>query len=107
MRRFVFVIVAFSVFSLPAPPARAGFGRDAYHPVVVAPIGFNTLFNSAAPDGNGGMFVAWTGPSVSAGDVLVQHLDALGAIAPGWPAAGIPVCGALGTQSNGAILADG
>jgi hypothetical protein len=54
---------------------------------------------TAAPDGTGGIFIVgetWT--SVDAGDIWALRLMASGDVAPGWPAAGLPVSVARGFQ---------
>jgi hypothetical protein len=63
---------------------------------------------AALCDGAGGGFFAWI-DTRDAGDpdVYVQHLDAGGAIAPGWPAGGVLVCGAAGDQLEPHLAADG
>ena len=106
MRRSLRFLLMMCVFALAAPPAYAGFGRDPYHPVVVAPTAFTTLFGSAASDGSGGMYVTWTDNSAS-GDIYLQRLTGSGAVVPGWPAAGLVVCNAAGLQRGSVLLADG
>ena len=56
---------------------------------------------AALSDGAGGGFFAWADQREPGDpDVYAQHLDANGAIAPGWPAGGVLVCGAAGDQSE-------
>src|SRR5262249_6204586 len=40
-------------------------------------------------------------------DLYVQHLDATGALAPGWPAGGVRVCGAAGNQLEPHLAPEG
>ena len=42
-------------------------------------------------DGEGGAFLAFLDNSVDYGDLYLQRITAAGAIAPGWPAGGVPV----------------
>jgi len=79
----------------PLWPQEAGAG------VQLNPVG-TTLATGvdALSDGAGGGFFAWAdGREPGDPDVYVQHLDATGALAPGWPAGGVRVCGAAGDQS--------
>jgi hypothetical protein len=56
---------------------------------------------AALSDGAGGGFFAWTDQRQPGDpDVYAQHLDASGAIVAGWPAGGVLVCGAAGSQSG-------
>jgi hypothetical protein len=57
-----------------------------------------------AADGQGGAFVAWIENS-SVIAVAVQHLTGGGSVAPGWPPAGVLVCGATATDPS--LMADG
>lgn len=63
---------------------------------------------AALSDGAGGGFFAWT-DTRQAGDpdLYVQHLDASGSIAAGWPAGGVRVCDAPGNQGNPHLVPDG
>jgi hypothetical protein len=59
-------------------------------------------------DGAGGGFFAWIDLREAGDpDLYVQHLDAAGAIASGWPAGGVLVCGVAGDVSNPALARDG
>lgn len=64
-----------------------------------------------APDGVGGAFVAWDDQrdeaATDAYDVYAQHLDATGAVAPGWPLDGLPVAVAPDIQAFPNLLPDG
>ncbi len=62
-----------------------------------------------APDGSGGVFVAWEdgrNPATSY-DIFVQHVTAAGAIAAGWPARGIPLTSAANMEYFPQIVGDG
>jgi len=64
------------------------------------------------PDGQGGAFIVWAdyrNDVLSNGndDLYVQHITASGAIAPGWPADGVPVCTNPAAQLRGASVPDG
>ena len=63
---------------------------------------------AALADGAGGAFFAWTDLRQSGDpDLFVQHVEAGGAIAAGWPDGGVPVCGAPGPQSEVRLASDG
>lgn len=61
----------------------------------------------AAADGAGGAYITWIdfreGGSIA--DTYVQRITGSGAIAPGWPADGVPVCTG-GSASPNAVVAD-
>lgn len=58
-------------------------------------------------DGSGGVLVAWTGTNNKAVfHPFVLRLTATGAIAPGWPAAGVQMCNLLQTQDIPLIVPD-
>mgnify|MGYP003346557592 CR=1 FL=1 len=60
-----------------------------------------------APDGAGGVFVAWQeGPSGNT-DVRLQHLTATGTRVPGFVDGGNGVCNAVGDQTVNSMVADG
>src|SRR6267378_6258300 len=60
-----------------------------------------------APDGKGGVFVAWYEiRNNSLSTIAAQHLTATGAVAAGWAAEGLSVCGTVST-SPVSVIADG
>jgi len=65
----------------------------------------------SCPDGQGGLFVAWTDHRGASYDIYAQHLMADGTRASGWPETGVAVCTAPGDQVgnivNGWIVSDG
>lgn len=63
---------------------------------------------AALGDGAGGGFFAWLDVRVI-GDpnLYVQHINGAGAIATGWPAGGVQVCGATGGQFEPHLAPDG
>jgi hypothetical protein len=77
-------------------------------PVCVAP---GTVFSlGVAPDGEGGLLVAWgewPGQFSEEGNVHAQRLLADGAVAPGWPVNGVPVSVQPGEQGLPTITGDG
>jgi hypothetical protein len=68
---------------------------------------FLVRYSSVAPDGAGGGFVAWSEARNDTSDIFVQHVLPDGSLAPGWPADGLAVCAAAGTQVLPTIAADG
>lgn len=60
-------------------------------------------------DGTGGFYVAWIDDRVTGvtGDVFAQHVTSDGAIAPGWPADGLPVGVAPGAVDAPVVASDG
>src|SRR5258707_5419304 len=75
-------------------------------PVCTAPGGQDIPL--VAPDGAGGVFVAWRDlRNGNQADVYVQHLTATGYIAPGWPVDGLAVCTAPNLQGATSLISDG
>jgi hypothetical protein len=58
-------------------------------------------------DGNLGAYVAWEDERSPAGDVYMAHLLGLASIDTRWPANGLPVSTASGTQVANALVSDG
>jgi hypothetical protein len=58
-------------------------------------------------DGAGGAFIVWYDGRTGATDIYAQRVLATGAIAAGWPAGGLKVCGAAHDQTFPSICADG
>jgi len=66
--------------------------------------------DAVLPDGAGGAYVAWydQGPLLAVGSVVhVQHVGSDGAIAAGWPAAGIPMSSLPGWHWARALFPSG
>lgn len=81
-------------------------------PVVNVPVctaGNRQVSPEIASDGAGGAFIAWADERASANvwDVYAHHVLANGALDPAWPANGLAVCTATGSQFNCRIAADG
>src|SRR5262249_28373986 len=72
-------------------------------PIVVAP-GYQTL-SSVAPDGLGGLLVAWSDSRTGLYDIYVERISAAGVIQ--WTANGVAVCTQPFTQSSPGIVSDG
>jgi len=63
---------------------------------------------AALADGAGGAFFTWLDRREAGDpDLYLQHVGAAGAIAPGWPAGGVQVCGAPGGQFEPHVAPDG
>ncbi|MBI5709898.1 MAG: hypothetical protein HZC42_06275 [Candidatus Eisenbacteria bacterium] len=61
-----------------------------------------------APDGAGGVFIAWQDRRFGSYDIYAQHLTSAGSIAPGsWVSGGNAFCSASGVQYWPAVVADG
>ncbi|MBI5710844.1 MAG: T9SS type A sorting domain-containing protein [Candidatus Eisenbacteria bacterium] len=60
-------------------------------------------------DGGGGVIVVWETmtPGTATTDLHAQRILLGGRIAPGWPADGVPVCTAIGSQLDPALAPDG
>lgn len=86
------VILPLAVAALPAAsPAGAAWPRDPSTNICAAP-GSNQLgVPRAVSDGAGGFLVFWVDVRGADADIYAQHVLADGSVAPGWPAAGLPV----------------
>ncbi len=63
---------------------------------------------AVVPDGTGGALIAWSDEHCAPQhDLYAQRVTASGALAPGWPAGGLPVCLAGGNQDSPVMLPDG
>jgi hypothetical protein len=59
------------------------------------------------PDGTGGAIVAWYGADGAAPDITAHHLRSTGSVDPQWPASGVVLCNAPGTQGSPIAIPDG
>jgi hypothetical protein len=74
----------------------------------LVPAGQGAAGLAALADPLGGGFFAWVDlRDAGDRDIYVQRLDAAGAVAPGWPAGGVLVCGAAGDQLAPHLAPDG
>ncbi|HKQ57051.1 MAG TPA: hypothetical protein VJY35_04215 [Candidatus Eisenbacteria bacterium] len=64
------------------------------------------IFPSVAPDGEGGAFISWADQRTERG-IYVQRVTSYGAVAPGWPADGLPMSGAIAGIGAASIVPDG
>jgi hypothetical protein len=89
-------------------PALAAWPNDPGVNVRIAPSVHDQFPSLCVEDGAGGAFFVWPEAGLGYGyDVHAQHLTAQGLVAPGWPAAGIIVCGAQDNQFPTAVVSDG
>src|SRR5262245_29069847 len=66
----------------------------------------NQLVPQSVSDGAGGVLVAWTDFRSGLGDIYAHHVLANGTLDPAWPADGLAVCNATGTQSSPRLVSD-
>ncbi|MBI5711007.1 MAG: hypothetical protein HZC42_12015 [Candidatus Eisenbacteria bacterium] len=62
---------------------------------------------SITPDDSGGVLMTWIDNRKDTGDIYIQRVTASGALAPGWPACGVPACAASGQQGASNVASDG
>ena len=60
----------------------------------------------AESDGSGGVLVAWTDARSGTNDIYAQHVLANATVDPAWPANGLAVCSATGSQSGVRLVSD-
>lgn len=60
-----------------------------------------------APDGAGGLYIAWSDRRDGHDDIYVLRVTAAGQPAAGWPATGVLACGASGHQRLNSLVPDG
>ncbi len=100
-------LLAFVLVAL-ATPAHAGWSHDPRTPASISPeFGVAGTVEAAAPDGNGGAFVFFRDFRANNWDVYALHLLPTGDVDPVWPAEGVPICSAIGDQSNIVAVSDG
>jgi len=76
--------------------------------IIGGPLGHG--IRGMVPDGAGGVYIGWEQgltSNYSQEDVYAQRILADGSIAPGWPAAGVPVAAPRGTQFLYGVVTDG
>ncbi len=109
LRASWFAPLALAVVLWPASAAAAWPSNPAIDlPVSLAPGSKGPPF--VCSDGAGGAFVAWRddrNAATSGIDLYMQHLTAAGTVATGWPANGLAVCNATGTQIPADLIPDG
>lgn len=89
--------------ALSSDAALAGWPNDPGANFRFAPSAAHQSYLIVTEDGEGGAFIAWTESS----DIYAQHVTAQGLVAPGWPAGGIVVCNASGSQYPTGVAPDG
>lgn len=97
------VLLAAAALALGAGAAHAAWSNDPAANLRFAPSAANQSFTIVTHDGAGGAFIAW----VEFSDIRLQHLGPTGLAADGWPAAGITICAASGSQYPTSIAPDG
>ncbi len=63
-----------------------------------------------AADGSGGAFAVWIdtrGGIIAGTDLYAQRVMPSGALGPGWPGNGVPICNAVGSQDSHVAIPDG
>jgi hypothetical protein len=98
-----------------APNHAVAWPPDPSLNVPVCTAAYSQRTPAIAPCASGGAYIAWTDfragqdtpPGIDfQGDIYVQRVTASGAIAPGWPVDGVPVCTAPGRQVNPVLVRD-
>jgi hypothetical protein len=69
--------------------------------------GLHPQRSAAVSDGAGGIVIAWIEPSDLDRPVRVLRRDSTGAVASGWPATGVLLCGAPGQRNMLRLASDG
>ncbi len=72
--------------------------------VLVSGVVGNQLEAVMAPDGAGGVFLAWYDARNDDGDIYAQRITATGSVSPGWPQGGVPVCTAPFDQVGPVVI---
>jgi hypothetical protein len=87
-----------------ASAARADWPSASTNLAVCTMVG-SQLHGATIPDGDGGMFVAWSDARFVVTDIYVQHVNPDGTLA--WNPSGLAVCISSGRQDQPAIARDG
>jgi len=64
------------------------------------------LIPQSISDGAGGFLVSWTDARSGSNDIYAHHVRADATLDPAWPATGLAVCTATGTQSSTRMVSD-
>lgn len=74
----------------------------------VAPLSTDQFEPDLVADGAGGVYVAWTDATANAAqsNIRLQRVGAGGALAPGWPAAGLSIVSAVNAQTSPRLVSD-
>ena len=99
----VFVCLFLTPWGL-ASPAHAQWATNGNPVSVAAGLQNNT---STLSDGAGGAFVVWQDWSTGSANLVLQRITAAGAVATGWPAAGLVLSTAASDQKSPAMAPDG
>jgi hypothetical protein len=62
---------------------------------------------AVAPDGSGGLLAAWSAKGAVDQDLIATRITSTGALASGWSASGVLVCGLAADQTAPAVTSDG
>lgn len=100
-----FVLFALALLSFGAPQARAAWPTQSNVNLAVCTQPGIQIFRGVIPDGEGGMFVAWTDVRTGTADIYAQHISASGL--PTWIPTGRLVCGAINDQNDPVLTTDG
>src|SRR5262245_42238286 len=101
------LLSALLLFGLTANVARAAWPHDPRANVRVAPTTSIQSQSSIVSDGAGGAIVAWSDNRSGNADIYAQHITAAGVVDGSWPATGLLVCGASGSQGGPVMASDG
>ncbi len=102
-------VLAAALAALAAPlPARADWPHNPYTNLPVCTATGSQTSIRVTSDGRGGTYVVWVDDRAgSATDIYAQHVLASGGVDPAWPATGLAVCTATGTQYYPDLARDG
>jgi hypothetical protein len=73
--------------------------------LIVASAVTDSLVPVVAPDGEGGLYLAWDDTRFLVSDIRAQRLTASGEPSPGWPEDGVGVCTFIGFQFHASLQA--
>jgi hypothetical protein len=94
--------------SIAVTPALAAWPNSPFIGVPVCTATASQAAPYAVSDGAGGALLVWTDPRTGAvNDIYAHHVLASGMVDPAWPAQGLAVCTATGSQSSPVAVSDG
>jgi hypothetical protein len=103
----VVLCCALAVLLLTPGPAQAAWPSNPFVNLPVCTAAGGQGAPAVVSDGAGGIIVCWEDYRGSSGDIYVQHVLASGAVDPVWPANGLALCTAAGSQVTPRIATDG
>jgi hypothetical protein len=108
MHRTAAALLTLAVLAIAAPAARAAWPNSPTANLPVCTAAGSQSSQQGVSDGAGGTIIAWQDlRNGSNYDIYAQHVLASGTVDPLWPANGLAICAAAGSQYYPTLVSDG